>query len=517
MAPSESGYRIRSEAPGRLAGWLSRNEVSIAVALGIILAARLWISPLPSGFWIDETGTVWAITGGIKEVIARWRADFPEMPLFTILTWAWSRVAGVSEAALRVPSVIEMSMAVVLIRRAARRLTDRLTAAYILLVLASLSHVSFAAADARPYSLAIFCLAWAFFESVQWAQTGRSVHLAFQGVALGLAMNSHYLFAIPIAANIIFIVLAHRRRWIQMRPVVLISPLLSLITIVPAIPLLLGIARDQQIHVVAVQPSWTDLGVALVPPRWIVAAVLGVGVTWILSQRKMPAPATVDTRITAMPVIWMVAPAVVLFAYSLLSGVPVMLPRYLLSQTPGIVLLGAYMLTRLRTAELRITIAVILFVICIAGGGRTLWTRHDTEDWRGASAAINRLRKDDVSTPVLMGSSFTESGRIPMPVPADVQDFLLAPLKPYPVEGPVTLLPIEMNSLNSQYVHSVFESAADSTRFVVLIPAASRLTQWVYGRFDREFTISEIQPNPIVLLLVRRVSPRPDRDREPRQ
>lgn len=504
MAPTDRGDQIRPELSTRLTAWLCSNEVSLAAALGIILAVRLWISPLPSSFWMDETGTVWSVTGGIKDVIAHWQADFPVMPLHSLLTWAWSRVAGMSEVALRLLSVIEVSLAALLLWKAARRLTGRVTAAYTLLLLASLSHVSFAAADARPYALALLCAAWVFFETVRFIQTGRTVHAVLQGIALGLAMNSHYGYGVLIAPLAVYILVAHRRGWSQMRPALLISPLVALLIFAPAVPLFVEVARTQRTHSFASQPSWTDLAAVLIPPRWIVSAVVGLGAAWMLARRKMPANETADTRVTALLGIWTVVPVLILFVYSLLSGTAVMVPRYLLSQTPGIVLLGAYMMSRLRAAELRITVAVVLFAISIAGSGKALWTRHATDDWRAASAAMNRLRNHDVSLPVLMGSPFIESIHMPMPVPPGVQDYLLAPLKPYPIDGPVTLLPVEMNSRNAEYVHAVFESAAGSNRFLVLIPSASGLTRWVYGRFDREFAITEIQPDPIVLLLERR-------------
>ena len=65
-----------------------------------------------------------------------------------ILTWAWSQLAGTSEVALRIPSVLAMIATAILLFRMALRVADKRTAAYVILLLASLSPVSFAAADA---------------------------------------------------------------------------------------------------------------------------------------------------------------------------------------------------------------------------------------------------------------------------------------------------------------------------------------------------------------------------------
>ena len=482
-----------------------KYETSILLSLGVVVALRLWLSPLRSSFWIDETGTAWAIGGSFHDLLAHLSFNFfPQMPLFCMSLWAWSRVAGLSETALRLPSLIAIAAASVMLWRLALRLCDRTTAAYTLLLLASLSHVSFAAADARPYGLAILCVVWILHERVLWIQTGKTRHLVLLGVAYSLVFYLHYLFGAVLAADAAYLIVAHGMRWIRLDRAVLISPLIALIACLPLVPRLAVISGDRALHVVSGPLSWSDLGVLFTPPRWIVAGVLATGLMLVLMPSRIKTPKRPDLQILTMFSIWSTVPAFTLFVYSLASGSSVMWPRYLLSQAPATVLLGAYLVSRLQPAVWRISFALILFAIAFASGGRAVSTQHDSEDWRGAHAAINQLRARDPLAPVLMSSSFIESDRIPLPPTAEIRECLLAPLKAYPVPGPITMLPLDLNTLNEQYVRDVLGSAASANRFIVLLKSNSNLVPWMHGLLDQSFETTEIYSNPVVLLLKRR-------------
>jgi len=482
------------------------SEIRAILLCVFLLALRLWISPLPSSFWLDETGTVWVIQGTLKDV---WRhlgiTDFIQMPLFSLLMWLWTRLTGVSEAALRLPSVIMMAGAYVLLYRIGRIWFGDTAAAYALVLLFSLSPFSYAAADARPYSYAMLCVVWSFYEIGEWTRTGRLRHLILHGIASGIMVHFSYFFGAALIAQVLYLFVAWQRRWIRLQPSLVISPLIAGAIVMPLVPtvMLLAGARQNALHIVATKPSWTDLGLAWVPPRWVVASVFGT-VLMIPLRQRLSIAASPDWRKLALVLSWALVPTFVLFVYSLVGSGSVFVPRYLLSQAPGLALLGGYIVSVLRPVAWRGAIAASLSAITLASSGFALRTNHYVEDWRGALAKVRELRSAYPTAPVLAASSFVESVRLPMPPTGEQTEWMLSPLLAYPAGGPVTMLPFEVNGLNQSYFESVCAQVSTAGRIIALIPANTLLVQWIQGRFADRFSIKTINSNPIVLLFEKR-------------
>ena len=66
----------------RLESWIAHFEWRIIALLVALTALRLWVSPLPSSFWLDETGAWWASGGGLANwAEAMKTTQFPQSPL----------------------------------------------------------------------------------------------------------------------------------------------------------------------------------------------------------------------------------------------------------------------------------------------------------------------------------------------------------------------------------------------------------------------------------------------------
>src|SRR5262245_55799299 len=132
--------------------------VRILLLVGVI---RLWLVPLTSSFSIDEMATGFVVRYGGSHWSFRIARQGPQ----SLYYW-FARVSTVfsqSEVADRLPSVLFMGIAVVLVARLAVRLIHPSAAWFAAFACLALRGINYHAADARPYALGTMLLAAAFF------------------------------------------------------------------------------------------------------------------------------------------------------------------------------------------------------------------------------------------------------------------------------------------------------------------------------------------------------------------
>ena len=90
-----------------LARLSAAQGVNVAIAGGVVLtlAAVSWVPHLPDSLWLDETLTFWVVRDGLAETLER-TIHFQPQPAYYVFMWFWTRIAGFSEVALRIPSLI---------------------------------------------------------------------------------------------------------------------------------------------------------------------------------------------------------------------------------------------------------------------------------------------------------------------------------------------------------------------------------------------------------------------------
>ncbi|HXN47363.1 MAG TPA: glycosyltransferase family 39 protein, partial [Bryobacteraceae bacterium] len=124
---------------------MRRQTLALAALLALAII-RLWLMPLPSSLWTDETGTV---------CVVRYGASHAEtaVSLYYPLARAAAALGGSSEVVYRLPSVLAMGLALFLIARLAARLIHPQAAWFAAFLCLAMHGFNFQAADARPYGL----------------------------------------------------------------------------------------------------------------------------------------------------------------------------------------------------------------------------------------------------------------------------------------------------------------------------------------------------------------------------
>jgi hypothetical protein len=144
-------------------------------------------------FWYDESVTVYNVRGALGSVVPGVAARDVSPPLYFVVLWAWCRIAGTGEAAVRALSAIGSLVALVLAHRVAARLAGP-RVALVTALLFALSPLSLRyAREARMYGLAL-PLAWgAIALFARWASAPRGRDLAALA-ALHLALLYTHVF-----------------------------------------------------------------------------------------------------------------------------------------------------------------------------------------------------------------------------------------------------------------------------------------------------------------------------------
>ena len=119
---------------------------------------RLWIMPLGSSFWVDETGTYFVVHHGANDPSLR-VAPQVAASIYYVLPMRAEKVAGFSEVSYRFFSVLAMAGALAAIGWLAARLIHPYASWFVVFAIMTSRGFNYQADDARPYALGAFVLA----------------------------------------------------------------------------------------------------------------------------------------------------------------------------------------------------------------------------------------------------------------------------------------------------------------------------------------------------------------------
>ncbi|MCG8653729.1 MAG: glycosyltransferase family 39 protein [Pirellulales bacterium] len=144
---------------------LSRRQILIAAIAVFVVAVALRMPSCYQSFWVDELHSAWVVWGDFDDVLGRAQRGH-QTPLYFWGLWVWKTMAGESELALRMSSVLAVALGgtalVVGVGYWTRSVIAGLTAG---LVVAVESNGLFFGTELRPYAGVIFftCLVMPLF------------------------------------------------------------------------------------------------------------------------------------------------------------------------------------------------------------------------------------------------------------------------------------------------------------------------------------------------------------------
>jgi hypothetical protein len=458
--------------------------VTLRIALPLLLAlciARMWVMPMGSSFWVDETETAFAVHHGVHHpslaVIA------PAMQsVYYWLPWTSEAIFGFSEAVERFPSFVALAIALFFIARVAVRLIHPEAAWLVVFACLTLRVFNYQAADARPYALGTCVAAASVWLLIRWLDSGKWLDGMLCFAAGALLWRVHLVYW-PFYLVYPIYFLARSDRKASSVQAVTIGVALGL-ALLPVAISALAMNRDAAQHVFAPLPSWSELGETF-KIRLVAGCALGAFV-YARLQRARRVDAVPSSSAVMLIAAWWVVQPVGLFAYSHISGVSVFTTRYVSIALPGAALAAtagaAFFLPK--SCWKPLALAMGIAALAFAGQWKQLWPPHHNSDWRGASREVNALNLAR-STPVLVISPYVEAKPPVWSPDYRLPGYLYSQMDVYPVNGKLVLLPYGDSAAGAEYASALAqENLPRSGRFLIYGPAADvdRWRDWFAAR-----------------------------------
>ena len=441
------------------------------LALSLVLAltiARLWVTPLPSSFWVDEMVSAFVIHFGAAHPSLAVARQVTETIYLWLPTTA-ERLFGFSEVVYRVPSLIVLGIGLWLIARLAARLIHPQAGWFAAFACLALKGFNYQAADARPYALGTCVAAASLFFLVRWMDTAGWRDALLFTLFAALLWRVHLVFW-PFYGVYALYVAARLFRSETKVPWMQIGAVSALLTasLIPVAIDALRLAREAQAHVVVDLPTPRDLRRTL---KFLLLAQCGGGALlagWLFRWRREPGVGLPPLSSWVLILGWWLWHPVTLFAYSLLTGNSLFVDRYLSLALPGAALAATLAAAPFLPAGAWRPCAAVLGLCALGALGQwtELWPPHHNSDWREAARTVNEWTVD-ASTPVLLPSPFIEAKypvwRPDYPLPG----FLYCYLPVYQITGKPYLLPFQRSPESERYAAELTSLLAKSPRFLI--------------------------------------------------
>jgi hypothetical protein len=413
----------------------------IAAGLVLVLAAACWVPHLPDSLWLDETLTFWVVQDGLAEAVER-SVNYQPQPAYCVFMWFWTQLAGSSEIALRLPSLLAALGACVALARLGARLTgDREAGLLGMLVFASSFNVFRESVDARSYTLGLVALLCLWLGLLRWLEQGRWRDAWLCGVLGALLPQLHLFFVLVYPAFAVQAALWWSRGHANSRQVAGVGLLLGLGALA-YLPVASALVEHAGAYSFVAEPRWRDLFTvfAWVPP--VSGLIVGVCAAGVLGQGGARVPAEDADGARLLPragaivlAVWVLVPVVVLFAVSMLTETSVFLGRYLIPAIPAVCLIYGLALRGIPSGRARVLAAAVLALAAFV-----VHERPD-DDFRGAARFVNEFVAGDASVPVLLASGLVEGEDEAWLRDPALSGYLNAPTAYYPLEGRVLAVP----------------------------------------------------------------------------
>lgn len=444
------------------------QRFGVALWLLLILAVfRLWIMPLPSSLWVDETVTVFvAEHPGDPSLI-----PVPQVPasIYYAIPRALASVFGRSEILYRLPSLFFMALALWLAGRIAARLIHPDARWFAVFLCLTLRWFNFYADDARPYAMGIAVASASVWFLIRWLDTAEWRDAALFALCAALLWRVHLLywpfylvFALYAAVRLL-----RRETKVTWKFACGVASLV-VFSLIPVALDALRILHTAGEHVFIAVPGLREMEHLV---RWSVVA-LAAGGAWLAAKLlRWPAP---ESRVAPSALLlcaaWWLGPALCLFIYSRVTGNSVFVDRYISLQLPGIALTATLAASRRISPTCWRPAACVVAIVAFALMGKwtTLWPRHDNSDWRAAAQAVNaEVAAADPETPVLCASPFIEAHAPVWRPDYSLPGFLYAHLAYYPLRGRLHLLPFDRIEANVEAGRLMAEGLREKQRFLL--------------------------------------------------
>jgi mannosyltransferase len=432
-------------------GW-SRCERGI-LACFLLVIASLWIVPMGSSLWLDETVTAWVIHDGFDNTMDRGERFSGGNPSYYAIVWAFTRLFGTSEIALRLPSLFAMLGATYVLFLLGRDIRDRESGLIAGLAFACTPIISFEARNARTYAIGLFFIVCSWYFARRWVKSWKITDGLLHAFFLAAVFHIHYLLSIVALVNAFQVLVALRRQ--RRVPVVplLIGFLATLMFCAPSFGLALELYGRKGTLYVVPSPSYRLLWRELFPEHFGATIFIGAFfASYLVSPRLSDKNEPLNRyEWLVLAAQWLTTPLII-FLISRYTFTKVYIPRYFIGSVAGMSLILGIGLRTIGPQHFRFVIIGFLTLISAIGLYRT---DHHDNNWRNLNAAIRKELAQNPDLVILAHCGLVEAKDLTWFDDPERRAYLSAPFSYYPIGKEVIPLPYTSRPEDREYMHGL--------------------------------------------------------------
>ena len=470
---------------------------SLLLACALI---RCWLMPLTSGFWLDETGSFYIVSGNWHQFLERMSVSI-QSPLYFGMLWLVYHCVGSSELILRMPSILAMALAALLLYRLAAVLIypeAGWTAALFFIAMPDTGHLAY---QARPYSLAISVALASTLYFWRWLEKRRRLDGALGIVFLAAAFYSHPTYGLLVVVYALVIAReALSEGTLAFKQIALGAASLAVLCI-PILPYYRSAAGRASLFSFEETPAWTSF-FEFFPRVGGGILLFGVALLYLMFSSVEWRVPPVTGRAGLMVTAWLTLPPAMLLVVAKLTPAKLFVSRYYAYTLPAVALSFAVFVCCVKSNHQRLTlVSVTALSLVVATWPGNLWP-FVNDDWR-ETTGILRQRAYASDSPIFVKSGFVEAKSIQWLNDEVRVGFLLAPIHMYPIAGAIVALPFAPGIDFDGYMASAVHGLASHNEFFVVENGRGALwQQWFQLRYGSTFQ-SETLPSRNGALITR--------------
>jgi hypothetical protein len=421
---------------------------------------RLW--QINESLWLDELHSAWVVSSGLLDIVERAQIG-NQSPLYFYLPWLTTSLFGMSEWAMRLPSLIAGLGLVMLAYGLAIEFTYSRIAAIACATLAAMDHnFLFYATEARPYACVqlVAAIQLLIFWRLQTAALFRS--RAIFVVSTVLLFYLHYTAILLVAGEVVYVLA--RRWWCKnecaytWRAITVDLLCAAAMTLPAAVHVFdVGARREAWASFITdtalIRPaSWFSLDSYIAVPI-IVCLIVSVFKVAITLRRDEPkksgstfkamfdycsnvrcsGSSRRSVTATILLVCWFVTPLAIVWLLTVTDLARLYLGRYVIGAALAPLLLTGIFVVGCGSRKLQALAAGVMIAYAIYSSGMIEQLRFDgrliadrAENWRDAVDYVNAHRIQ--GSPVFVRSGLIEADRLPTDKSESLRSYCNSPV-----------------------------------------------------------------------------------------
>jgi len=457
----------------------------------LVVVFRLWIMPLGSSLWLDETVTYWNVMYGPLKSLARSSEIAGQFHLYMLIESMSVKLFGLNEIALRLPSVIASCLSSCLIYQLAKRYSSGETGMFAAIMFVCIPEICLESSNARPYALTILCSLCAILQLIKLHDSFRWRYVVGYVMAATLMVYMHHISAPFLLVFIIYSLIFNNCSLAVDNLRIYIIHISVFVLVIPLVYIVVYTGKNTSILSFAGTPGIYAFVKTILTDLVLVALLCYYASKISLKNEVKGLLPFYNKQFDAFLYFWFIYPVVLFYTISLVTDYKLFYPRYMVLAYPALVLLLAAILQKNRLLLSRYATLIILCAFSIITiGGKERYPSLHNEDWRGALSAAKSIVGTS-NIPILFNSGYLVTFQQEWKSQTS-DDWELSPLSAYQVKTRVIPLPLRLTPNAGDYLETnVLKQILSEQSFVVVHRGqSSSVDSWVndhvrYSGYER--------------------------------